>query len=289
MQQLRKVLSSVVGLLNQDRQANTVHEEQSLYQTIKITESQGKRFMVFPTEQHRYSQSCQVLADPKQLSFTYTRMLLAGLLVCPQPERILIVGLGGGTIPTTLRSLYPQAQIDIVEIDPAVERLAVDYFDFVADNRMQVVLNDARAYIREAAEGHRYYDLIILDAFNGDYIPRHLMTVEFLKECQMIMASGCALIANTFTTSGYYDQESLTYAKVFGGFFNFKLPGISYNRMIIASNDPLPNAETLNLRALELAASVKRYGVDMLTYPPHMSTQPDWKTDLTPFYDQSWI
>ncbi|MDZ7685664.1 MAG: hypothetical protein U5O39_12160 [Gammaproteobacteria bacterium] len=69
-------------------------------------------------------QTCMDLREPKRLVFPYVRMTLAGLLVEPEPERILMLGLGGGSIPMTLAELYPEAKIDTVEIDEAVYRVA---------------------------------------------------------------------------------------------------------------------------------------------------------------------
>ena len=46
----------------------------------------------------------------------------------PTPQSVLIVGLGGGTIPRALRELLPETQIDVVEIDPAVVRVAQPLF-----------------------------------------------------------------------------------------------------------------------------------------------------------------
>ena len=45
-------------------------------------------------------------------------MMLGALLLNPDPHSILIIGLGGGTLPRTLEKLLPQADIDVVEIDP---------------------------------------------------------------------------------------------------------------------------------------------------------------------------
>ena len=66
-----------------------------------------------------------ILQDPHRFALNYTRMMMGGtLFMGAAPKRVLIVGLGGGSIPTALRELLPDAQIDVVEIDPAVTRVA---------------------------------------------------------------------------------------------------------------------------------------------------------------------
>ena len=54
----------------------------------------------------------------------YPQMMLGALFVNPAPQSVLIIGLGGGTIPRALRELLPETRIDVVEIDPAVVRVA---------------------------------------------------------------------------------------------------------------------------------------------------------------------
>ena len=75
-------------------------------------------------------------------------MMLGALYLAPQPHDILIIGLGGGTLPRTLERLLPRADIDVVEIDPAVVRVAQQYFAFQADAHVHVIVQDGRAYVR---------------------------------------------------------------------------------------------------------------------------------------------
>ena len=62
--------------------------------------------------------------------FSYTKMTMATLLYTPNPKHILIVGLGGGTLPMAFTNLFPEAQIDSIEVDPAVVKVAEAYFQY---------------------------------------------------------------------------------------------------------------------------------------------------------------
>src|SRR5205823_8355450 len=73
------------------------------------------------------------------------------------------------------------------------------------------------------------YDVVMLDAFENDYIPEHMLTREFLEEVKSVMAPNGVIVANTFSDSALYDHESVTYRAVFGSFFNLKLG----NRIIL--------------------------------------------------------
>ena len=59
-------------------------------------------------------QTCIDLKQPDRLVFEYTRMMLGALYLKPEPHSILIIGLGGGTLPRTLEKLLPNADIDVV-------------------------------------------------------------------------------------------------------------------------------------------------------------------------------
>lgn len=95
--------------------------------------------------------------------------------------RIGVIGLGVGTL-----SAYGRRgdHIRYYEIDPAVVRIARDdgFFTYLAtsDAGTEVVLGDARISLeREGRTDERdRFDLLVLDAFNSDAIPIHLLTRE---------------------------------------------------------------------------------------------------------------
>ncbi len=91
------------------------------------------------------------------------------------PIRVGVVGLGVGTIAAYAR---PGDVFRFYEINPEVLRMAREHFYFLADCRGEcdVVLGDARLSLE--AEPSQRFDLLVLDAFNGDAIPTHLLTRE---------------------------------------------------------------------------------------------------------------
>ncbi len=98
-------------------------------------------------------------------------------LVYPEsPKRILIVGLGGGSLPTYLGRFMPEPTIDTVEIDPGVIAAAKRYFGIRETARVRYLDGDGRVYLNRNKEP---YDLILCDAFHGGYIPFHLLTGNF--------------------------------------------------------------------------------------------------------------
>ena len=265
--------------------SRTLHSERSLYRNILVSEDDGKICLHFSLRRAEHSQSCRWTKDPRAMVFPYTRMMFASLLVHPVPQRILMVGLGGGTIPVTLHELLPSSSIDIVEIDSAVQRVAERFFDFRTALNMRVTISDARVFIKRALKGNKHYDLILLDAFNGDYIPEHLLTREFLTECKTLLTPGGVLAANTFSSSKLYAHESVTYRAVFGEFLNLRTPA-SLNRIIVASNGPLPSQQTLAQRAQQLKVPMQPYQIEIDQYPAQLSRTADWDEHARVLTDQ---
>lgn len=265
--------------------ARIIHEEQSLYSTILVNKRGPVLCMQFSIRRDERNQTCMNEQRPREMLFSYTRMMMGSLLLDPQPERILVIGLGGGTLPLALDELLPEATTDVVEIDPAVVRLAREYFAFDPSDRVNVHPKDGRVFVKRAASEGREYDLIMLDAFNGEYIPEHLMTREFLTEVKALLADGGVLAANTFSLSDLYDHESVTYQAVFGEFFNMK-PGASGNRVILDRKGPLPNRAALEARARALEDDLARYGVDAFELVDLMRTRRDWNQDARVLTDQ---
>ncbi|MDO9478627.1 MAG: fused MFS/spermidine synthase [Pseudohongiella sp.] len=255
-------------------QRTIIHEERSQYRDVVVTEFNNQRCMLFNVHRGDMNQTCIDLRDPRRLVFNYTRMSFAGLLLNPEPKRILVAGLGGGTIPTVMRELFPEARIDVLEVDQAVVTVAKQYFNFVEDEQLVNHVVDARVFIKRAGLRGEQYDYIVLDAFSGEYIPEHLLTREFLEEVSQILTPDGVLVANTFASSGLYDYESVTYQAVFGEFFNFKTAG-SGNRIILAKKQALPSAAELNAPARQLYARVRPYGINMLDNPAQLRTRPD--------------
>lgn len=265
--------------------AEDIHKEKSLYRNIVVKEVSGRRCLVFTVKRGDRNQTCMDLKDPKKLVFPYVRMTLGGLLINPEPESVLVIGLGGGSIPMALNEMYPRATIDAVEIDEAVVRVAKQYFNFAENDKLKVHVVDARVFTKRAGLQGKKYDLIILDAFTGDYIPEHLMTKEYLEETRALLADPGVLVANTFSTSDLYDHESVTYSEVFGAFFNFKMPNTG-NRVIIASSQPLASDFVLRSRAKRLSAKLQSYGVDVEVFPQFMRRGIDWDTEKRSLTDQ---
>jgi len=260
-----------------------IHSEKSLYREVLVYEERGERCMCFTRMCRIGRQSCINLQDPHRFALNYTRMMMAGtLFMGPAPKRVLIVGLGGGSIPMALAEVLPDTQIDVVEIDPAVTRVAKKFFGFKDGPKMRVIEMDGRVYVKRAIREGTKYDTILLDAFDHEYIPEHLLTREFLEEVESLLTPQGVLVGNTFSSSKLYDHESTTYASVFKTFFNLKRE----NRVVVARPAGLPSAGAIREKALEYELVLRGFGVDSMSVLPLFTTRPDWDTKARVLTDQ---
>lgn len=194
-----------------------VHREESLYNTIFVYQRRSIVTLRFGRRSAVPIQTQVDLDNLRQHRLDYTELSFCGLLYQSEPKRVLVLGLGGGVIPRDLRYYYPDAVIDVAEIDEAIVPIAKKYFAFAEDQKLKVHVDDGRMFIKKQLrlEEPPRYDLIILDAFNGDYIPFHLMTREFLEEVKAVLSPEGVVVANVFYDNLLFDAEWVTFRTVF--------------------------------------------------------------------------
>jgi spermidine synthase len=258
-----------------------LHRERSLYRNIVIYEDDGLRCMAFGRNMSA-RQSCVSLTDRGQLVFNYARMVMAALYLNPKPKHVLILGLGGGTLVTAFQTLLPDAAIDAAEIDPAVVRMAREYFDLDPAPYTRIYAEDGRVFVKRMQRRGVSYDLIVLDAFDHEYIPEHMLTREFLLEVKSILAEHGVLAANTFSVSQLYDHESATYYSVFGDFYGLK----KNNRVILLRLGGLPDKTEIAHNAELLEPRLRPLGVDRAWLLPQIEIERGWPADTRILTDQ---
>ena len=276
------VLALVVQVAAHADTQQLLHSERSLYREVLVYETDHVRCMCFTRQCRIGRQTCMDTQQPDRFVMNYPQMMMGALYLKPRPASVLIVGLGGGSLPRALSELLPQSKIDVVEIDPAVVSVAKKYFDFAPAGNLAVIESDGRVYVKRAIREQRHYDLIMLDAFDHEYIPEHLLTREFLGEVKSLLAVDGVLAANTFSSSRLYDHESVTYAAVFGEYFNLRHD----NRVILAGNGGLPTLEQVKASSAALAPQLEKFGVNADRIFALFSTRKDWDPKAKLLTDQ---
>jgi len=195
-----------------------IHRKNSLYNSIAVYESGSVRTLQFGRRVGLVVESQVNVDDMHEHMLEYTKMTFSGLLYNAEPNSLLVLGLGGGVIPREMRHYYPDMKIDVAEIDQDILPIAAKYFGFEPDDKLKVHVGDGRVFVKRCLQREPVpqYDMIVLDAFNGDYIPFHLMTKEFLQELKGILSDDGVVVANVFYTNRLFDAEFKTFLEVFG-------------------------------------------------------------------------
>jgi spermidine synthase len=188
------------------------------------------------------------LADPDDLPVPYTQLMTAGLLYPAATRRILMIGLGAGSVSTYLTRAMPDARIDVVELDPGVISVAKEYFGVRETDRLHIIESDGRVYL---ARHNDLYDLILLDAFRELGVPFHLLTREFYSLIKAHLTPDGVVAANVTGGTKLYSSTLVTLRAVFPTldvYPDFEDADLA-QVVTVASSAPEPSAQMLMERA----------------------------------------
>ena len=150
----------------------TIYTGSSKYGSYKIVEGSynGRQARVLYGA-NRTPQSGKALDDNPELLFNYNQRFLE-IIASIQPERLLVIGGGVMMLPIAVHERFSKTVIDVVEIDELLIELAYEHFDAPKDTRLQTYVKDGKDFVKNTTQR---YDAIILDAFSGHDIPKHLL------------------------------------------------------------------------------------------------------------------
>jgi len=166
-----------------------VYQEDSPYQQVRIRDDDLFRYLVLDRTFH----AVMWKADPITLFLPYSQLMVSSLALVPEPKRGLILGHGGGSFAKWLARYWPDLELDVVEFDPVVVRVAEDFFSYHAPPQHHVYVRDARAYLNDTRQ---IYDVIWVDAFARHMVPFHLTTTEFFSELRAHLTVDGVLVVN---------------------------------------------------------------------------------------------
>lgn len=219
-----------------------VYERVTPYQTLQVLDRGGARYL----ESDRVRQAAVDLATGEP-ALPYPRYAAAALALRPEMDRMLVLGLGGGSVGMYLRRRLPGLAVDYVEIDPAVPEIARRHLRFEEGPRDRVHVADARRFLRGSAER---WDLIYCDTYIGLSVPFHLTTVQFLDEVKRHLEPDGVFGLNL--AAGLQDAFSRaiyrTVRERFASAYVFGVAGRS-NVLVLATDAPALAPEALRDRA----------------------------------------
>lgn len=185
-------------------QGEVIHQSHDPLGAIEVIEDDLYRSMHFGTAAR---QSSMLLRDPFQLALSYTRAMCAALLFNDSPQRILMIGLGGGSLAKFLLQHFPDTHIDAVELRPEVHKVAQQFFALPDEPRLQLFYEDAGSFIRTAAAEYSGYDLIFIDAFLDLGIAYSVIGMSFFEACYERLSTEGVLSMNLWSDDRIHAKD----------------------------------------------------------------------------------
>jgi len=231
----------------------TIFEKETPYSHLDVIDSGDIRILYLNGMRH----SALNLQDPNDLVMEYSKYFHLAKIFNPDFKKVLFVGGGGFSGPTNFISFYPNAFIDVVEIDPDVIDTAKKYFSLREDPRLRIFNEDARTFLMKTEEK---YDVIILDAFTTNFVPFHLLTNEYFQILDTRLAQNGVIVSNLIgsligDTSDLFRAVYKTMDKTFPNLYVFTTQhviGNTQNLMVVATKTETNyNEEDLKILANE--------------------------------------
>lgn len=185
-----------------------LHTERNFYGVYKVHEKDGMRFLRHGTTLHGRQS-----LDPEKRgqALTYYHMHApAGEFLAANPldaKRVGVVGLGAGSLAAYGK---PGQKLDFLELDPDNEGIARRFFTYLEDSKAQVRVEPGDARLTLRTKTDRFYDVLVVDAFNSDSIPIHLLTTEAFAEYRQKTADRGIVLLHA--SNNYFELSSVIYA-----------------------------------------------------------------------------
>lgn len=185
-----------------------IHESRDELGIIEVVQEEFCRSLHFGSPP---KQSSMRLDDPAALVLDYTRAMMSGLLFCPEPGAVLLLGLGGGSLAKFLLHQFPRCRVDAVDCRDSVVKLAYGYFQLPEhETRLRVTIDEAGRFVREADESaFAGYDLVLVDAFDEAGMVEEVAGGAFFDACRARMSREGVLVANLWTEQKAAVRETL--------------------------------------------------------------------------------
>jgi spermidine synthase len=216
-----------VMLVPQYTDSDVVYQTESPYSLIKVV-SHGD-FLTLVVNQGIWSQT--TIQRGHILNGLYHDYFSIGPALS-RPGDALVLGVGGGISVKQLEHFYPSITIEAVDIDPKIIKVAKDYFNLTESERVKVVVEDARTYVRRTPKG---YDFIEVDVFSGGpNIPHYLATEEFFSDAKNRLNDGGVLMMNVLSYKGYMELTEAVAGTMAGVFPSVYVIDAGGNQIIVA-------------------------------------------------------
>lgn len=204
-----------------------IDTEYSRVRVFDVRDPASGRVMKAMATDPSYIQSARYL-DGDDLALAYSRFYHLVRFYKPDHKKALMIGGAGYSFPQAHLRSFPDATIDVVEIDPGMTEIAGRFFDLTDDARLNIFHEDGRVFLRDGPSGA--YDVIFMDAFGSLFtVPYQLTTIEAVRDMHKLLADDGVVIFNIGSAihggpaSYFLRAELATYRAVFADVHLYKV------------------------------------------------------------------
>ena len=250
---IKKIISKFFNHSSQEGEADFMNCP------VDVSELDGVRSMHIGSDTIQSSMSIQ---DPFFLELDYTKVMSLCFAFNTNPKEILVVGLGGGSMPKFFYRHAKQSNINVLELNAQVIQVVRCFFNIPESKRFNIIEGDGIAFMEK---DEKQYDILLSDAFDDISLPEVFCTMEYFSLCKSRLSPQGIFIINLWgsdpKTMLFIDRIKL----VFEGRVLFSAAGNPGNIIIFAFNsEPLElRVAPLKLRIKELE---KRFGFNLMVY-----------------------
>jgi len=168
-----------------------------------------------------------IFDDSDQLVLSYAPYYHLISFFKPDLQKTLLIGGAGYTFPRDYLQKYPNAEIEVAEIDPQMTEIAKKYFRLAENPRLRIAHEDGRVFLNHS-DANRY-DAVLMDAFSSLFtVPFQLTTVEAVRQIDRVLKDDGVVVFNvggaiSGDSSRFLQAELATYRQIFPRVYLFKI------------------------------------------------------------------
>lgn len=233
---------------------------------IEVRERAGVRTLHLDSDT---VQSAMRIDRPDALELSYTRAMMAFLLFRTPPPRMILIGLGGGSIAKFIHRLMPETRMTAVDIDAEVIEVARIFFGLPQDSgRLRTVVADGAQFVAaQRAEA----DALLVDAYDGDSLAASFSSESFFRAARRSLAPGGVFAINLWSNDRTFDRNVRWIEEAFGGAC-VCLPAERPGNVVVLGFEAMPSRDSLRwIRLHECAESLEqRFGLEFRAFASNL-------------------
>lgn len=174
-----------------------IHRDHWNGRLIEIIENGDNRSLYFGGN---VLQSTMSISNPHRLALSYTRYMMATLMFMNPPHRVLVVGVGAGSLIRFIHHHFQSCIVDGVDYSSHILKLARGYFNLPDSGVIKLHCSDGHDFL--AGRKDRAYDLILVDAFDQEGMAPSVYCADFFGHCRNHLQDNGIVSLNLWSGDG---------------------------------------------------------------------------------------